>query len=383
MSFKKIIKKVPWLRQPAKIAYDGLRESRANKKIKDFLINEMPFTRECPANFEVGHEPTIRCNLECKMCYQRQTRSLRQAELDAPGVLKIYQNIAPKTSEIKIVGGEPLMRQDLIELIEFWSQKNIPVAIQTNLTLITPSFVEKLKKFKNVKAFLTSLDGPAEIHNAVRGVPNAFERLTRAIKLIKQEMPSTEISIFSMILIDDSLAQAYQVCTIAKNLGIGSVQFLFEQVNTAANVADSQKMLAKNLGWSKSDYRINTQVRENIFVGADTNKIKNDLQALRRYGAKIGCFANFVPHNFYKNLDVYFGLKEKRIFCNKLLSPQVRIVQTGDVVWCDILERSFGNLTQILLKEIWLSRDYQNFRKFIKENSLPICRRCCKAFYVD
>jgi MoaA/NifB/PqqE/SkfB family radical SAM enzyme len=383
MAVKKIIKKVPWLRLPAKFIFDELRERQAQEKITIFLKNELPYLKKCPANFEIGHEPTIRCNLECRMCYQRQTRSMREAELGTRDVLKIYQNIESHTDEIKIVGGEPLMRQDIIELVEFWSQRNVPVAIQTNLTLVTPMFVEKLKKFKNIKAFLTSLDGPEEIHNAVRGVPNAFERLVKSAKLIRQEMPETEISIFSMILVDNTLDGVYRVCDIAKSLGIGSVQFLFEQVNTPASVLDSQRALKENLGWNKDDYRINTQVRDNLFQKSDTLKIKSELQKLRRYGAKIGCFVNFVPYNFYKNLDVYFGQNEKRIFCTKLLSPQMRIVQTGDVVWCDILEHSFGNLTKSKLQDIWLSHDYQVFRNFLKNNSLPICRRCCKAVYIN
>ncbi len=383
MTLKKIIKKVPGLRLPAKLIYDDLRERKIQRSAKNFLEKDLHFSTECPANFEVGHEPTIRCNMECKMCYQRQTRAAREAELGTADVLKIYQNIQDKTNEIKIVGGEPLMRQDIVELVGFWEKKNIPVAIQTNLTLVTPSFVEKLKKFKNIKAFLTSLDGPEEIHNAVRGVPNAFSRLVSAVKILRSQMPDVEVSIFSMILFDNTLSGVYRVCDIAKNLGIGSVQFLFEQVNARASVEDSQKMLNEHLGWSPDSYRINTQIRENVFESVDPEKIKNELKKLRSYGAKIGCFANFVPYNFYKNLDVYLGLNEKRIFCTKLLNPQIRIVQTGDVVWCDILERSFGNLTKAKLQDIWLARDYQAFRNFLKNNSLPICRRCCKAVYID
>lgn len=380
---KKIVKKIPWLRYPAKLAYDGRRERKAQVKIKDFLKKNLPFTQDCPEKFEVGHEPTIRCNLECKMCYQRQTRALRQTELDTQAVLKIYDMIAGKTSEIKIVGGEPLVRQDIVGLIEFWDKKNVPIALQTNLTMVSESLVAKLKQFKNLRAFLTSLDGPKEIHDAVRGVPGSFERLVGAVVKIRREMLQTEVSIFSMILVDNSLEGVYRVCDIAKNLGIGSVQFLFEQVNTIANVGDTQRILETDLGWRKEDYRINTQVRENLFAGSSSEKIKNDLKKLRRYGATIGCFANFVPYNFYNNLDVYLGVKEKKIFCTKLLNPQIRIVQAGDVVWCDILERSFGNLKEMSLADIWLSKDYQAFRKFLKENSLPVCRRCCKAVYVD
>ena len=88
------------------------------------------------------------------------------------------------------------------------------------------------------------------------------------------------------------------------------------------------------------------------------------------------CFVNFVPFNYYKNLDKYLGVKKTRAFCHKLLVPELRINQTGDVIWCDVIEKSFGNLLEKAPDEIWLSPEYQKFRKHLFEKD---CRYAIDA----
>ena len=381
---KNLIRKIPFLSFILKVVYDWRHGKKLMAKVVRFRrAGALPYANEAPSCWGVGHEPTIRCNLRCKMCYQAQTRNLRQSELSTLDIFKIYEKLRGKVREIKIVGGEPFSRHDILELIKFWDDRETAVSLQTNLTMVNAAMVGELKEFKNIKAVLTSLDGPRDVHDFVRGVPGAFDKMTLAVRLIKQNLPWAEVSIFSTMLLGDNFDNLAQVVDTAKSLGIGSAQFLFEQVNTQKDMQASKEIFEKRLGWQKDSYRINTQVRDEVFGGADIGKIKKQLAELRRYGARSGCYVNLTPLNFYKNLDVYLGLKDKKIFCTKLLSPQLRIVQGGEVVWCDIIEKAFGNLLQKSPEEIWLSEGFQNFRRFLKNGAPPICRRCCKAVYVN
>lgn len=408
MGIKNIIKNTPIINGLAKVFFDERREKKYQNKIRQFLQAPLPYVRDFPEKISLGHEPTIRCNLRCKMCYQGATRNLRQDELATEEIFDVYKKfnfiqqqngdksavrgftgeINPHTSpgmgvkEIKLVGGEPFMRSDILELIKFWDERKTPVSIQTNLTLLTESKVRELAKFKNIKAFLTSLDGPPDIHDLIRGVPGAFQKMVQSVKLIHKHMSWAEVSIFSTMLFGENDKYLYRVCEIAKELGIYSVQFLFEQYNSPEDILKTQNILAEVLGWDAAGYRINTQVKKGLLSGTSAPEIEKNLINLQKFGYKIKCFANFTPYNFYKNLEIYFGQRDNRIFCTKLLNPELRIIQTGDVVWCDIIEKSFGNLTKKSPQEIWLSADYQAFRSFLKENSLPICRRCCKAVYI-
>lgn len=383
-NIKIFIRKLPFIAGFTKRIYDSWLENMMRQRVKKFLVlSKLPFTDRAPVIYSVGHEPTMRCNLRCKMCYQGQTRAQRGEELTTEEVLIVYGKLKGRVEDIKLVGGEPMVRQDIFELISFWNGAGVGVILQTNCTLISQENISKLKELKNVTDVLTSLDGPKSVHDAIRGVPGTFERLKESIRLIRQEMPQVPITVFATVLINDNLDRFFELIDTANKLGLGTINVLFEQVYSRGDIEQAREKF-KLWGWENGEgYRLNTQERSPIF-NADLNirKIKKQLAKIRNYGIKKGCFVNFTPFNFYKNLEQYFQQDgSKRVFCLKLLQPELRINQKGDVVWCDVIEKSFGNLLEKTPDEIWLSPEYQNFRKLLLNQSLPICSRCCKAFY--
>jgi hypothetical protein len=153
-------------------------------------------------------------------------------------------------------------------------------------------------------------------------------------------------------------------------------------------------MFKQIFDWEEGQYRLNTQIRQPLFPeGFSAQEFKKKLSAVRKYGFKKGCFVNFVPFDYYLHPERYIagGLASPkpgeggtgRAFCLKLLAPELRINQKGEVIWCDVIEKSFGSLLEKTPDEIWLSPEFQKFRKFLHKNSFPICRRCCKANYVN
>lgn len=379
--FKKIIRRIPVAAGFSKFFYDWKNENILQRKIKKFLkAGRLPFSKEAPKEYRLAYEPTIRCNLKCQMCYQGQTRALRRQELSTQESLKVFEKLKDKVKTVKLIGGEPMVRDDIFEFIAFWDKAGKKIILHSNLTLLDDKKIEILKKFKNVKDILTSIDGPKEVHDTVRGVPGSFEKMKKSISLIKEKMPNIPITVFGMMLIPDNLSKLRELIDVAKSLGIGTINILFEQVYSSEDKKKAQKIFKEVFGWEEGEYRLNTQIREPIFPpDLDVKKLKKELAEIRRYGIKKDCFVNFVPFNYYKNLDNYLGLKKSRVFCHKLLSPELRVNQTGDVIWCDVIEKSFGNLLEKSPDEIWLSEDYQKFREFLFKNSLPICHRCCKA----
>jgi len=382
---KKIIRKIPGLSGTAKVFYDWRQEKRLMSRVNSFLKKDsLPFKDIAPSKYSVGYEPTIRCNLRCKMCYQGENRNLRQAELGKEETLSVFEKLKDKTEEIKLVGGEPFARQDILELIAFWDRAKKRIILQTNCTLINDANIVNIKDFKYVSDILTSLDGPQEVHDAIRGVPGAFDKLKRALNLIHIYRPDISFTVFATMLIHDNLDKLFELVDTAKKLGLGTINILFEQVYSSANLGQVQDIFKNVFGWAVGqDYRLNTQIRQPIFP-PDLNlpAIKKKLAAVRRYGLKRGCFVNFTPFNYYQHLEHYFGQKEGKVFCLKLLEPELRINQQGEVIWCDIIEKSFGSLLNHTPDEIWLSPEYQKFRQYLFKQSFPICSRCCKAVYI-
>src|SRR3989344_264177 len=381
---QKIIRKIPVVSGFSKIVYDWINERKLQKRIQTFFkAGKLPFSKKAPDEYRLAYEPTIRCNLKCKMCYQGQTRALRRQELNTNDSFKIFEKLKDKVKTIKLIGGEPTVRDDIFEIISYWDKAGKKIILHSNLTLLDDKKIETFKKFENVRDILTSIDGPKEVHDAVRGVPGSFEKMKKAVSMVKEKMLNVPITVFAMMLISDNLSKLKDLIDIAKEIGIGTINVLFEQVYSAEDKEESQKIFKNVFGWNESEYRLNTQIRNPVFPqGIDAQKIKQELAEIRLYGMKKGCFVNFVPFNYYKNLDKYLGLKKTKTFCLKLLSPELRVNQTGDVIWCDVIEKSFGNLLEKSPDEIWLSDDYQKFREYLFKNSLPICYRCCKASYL-
>lgn len=372
MFAKKIIKKLPFFGAFSKIIYDSRREKSLDKKIKNFLAKkELPFADKAPDKYSVGYEPTIRCNLKCKMCYQGQTRALRRNELSANETIGVFGKLKNRIKEIKMVGGEPFVRDDIFNLISFWDKEGERIILQTNLTLLGERGAEKLKNYKNVQDVLTSLDGSPVVHDAVRGVPGSFDKLKKSIVNLKKYRPDVPITIFATMLLNDDFDNLFTLVDTVKELGISTVNVLFEQVYSQEEVDAAKKAFEKEFGWKENEYRLNTQIRNPSFGPfLKTNDVLKKLKKLRRYGFAKKCFVNFVPFNYYKNVDVYLGNKKAKSFCLKLLAPELRINQTGDVIWCDVIEKSFGNLTDKTPDEIWTSEDYQKFRKRLFEKEI-------------
>jgi MoaA/NifB/PqqE/SkfB family radical SAM enzyme len=384
IKFKKNIKKIPVVSGLAKLVYDWRQEKKLRKKVDDFLAaGSLPHTNIAPPQYIVGYEPTIRCNLKCKMCYQGQTRALRRNELNTSEVIEIFEKLRKKTAAIKLVGGEPMVRDDILELLNFWHKSNTRTILQTNCTLIGVNNVKTIKQLTNITDVLTSLDGPPELHDSIRGVPGAFDKLKQAIELLEENRPDIPVTVFATILPWDNLDNLLRLIDVAKGLKLETLNLIFEQVYSAEEIKAAQNVFTNVFGWLENSYRLNTQSREKLFPdGFDAPKFKKKLREARFYGLKKRCFINFVPFNYYRQPAKYLNGGPGRPFCLKLLAPELRINQTGDVIWCDVIEKSFGNLLEKTPDQIWLSDEYQKFRDYLYRKSLPICRRCCKAMYV-
>ena len=86
---------------------------------------------------------TSKCNLNCSMCYVKMNkeRYLKQnfyedyyRELDSYEVKKIIRSL-PRYSLVTFSGGEPFIREDIMEILEFATKLN-RCSIITNGTLI-------------------------------------------------------------------------------------------------------------------------------------------------------------------------------------------------------------------------------------------------------
>jgi len=125
---------------------------------------------------------TRRCNLKCVHCYSSSQNIRYDDELSTEDGRALIDDLASFGSPVILFsGGEPLMRQDLPELLRYAAERGMRAVISTNGTLITE---EKAEIFSHMGLSYVgvSLDGIGEVNDRFRGVPGAFEAAMRGIR---------------------------------------------------------------------------------------------------------------------------------------------------------------------------------------------------------
>lgn len=120
---------------------------------------------------------TFRCNLSCGYCYG-QYFNRKDKDFTTGELLDLIDHLSRMgTRSITLGGGEPLIRDDIGEIIKSIKRNGIECGMNTNGTLI-PNCINKLKYIDMVTV---SLDGPKEMNDANRG-DGSFEKIMAGIE---------------------------------------------------------------------------------------------------------------------------------------------------------------------------------------------------------
>lgn len=137
---------------------------------------------------------TKRCNLRCKHCAISEEASEELTTEEGFGLIED----AAKFGHVKFgfTGGEPLLREDIYDLIEYASSFDMQVVMATNGTLITNDVAKRLKKAGLERAAI-SIDGFGTAHDEFRGLNGAFESSLRGMKICEEE--GLAVQLFTMV----------------------------------------------------------------------------------------------------------------------------------------------------------------------------------------
>ncbi|WP_242417914.1 mycofactocin radical SAM maturase, partial [Frankia sp. CpI1-P] len=138
------------------------------------------FARGLAAPICLTWELTYACNLACRHCLsssgRRDPRELTTAECRA--VIDELERM--QVFYVNIGGGEPTVRADFWELVDYATAHHVGVKFSTNGVRITPEVATRLAASDYVDVQI-SLDGAtAEVNDAVRG-PGSYDTAVRAM----------------------------------------------------------------------------------------------------------------------------------------------------------------------------------------------------------
>ncbi len=147
-------------------------------KIKNFFGEELPLA----ATIRL----TKSCNFRCPHCYVDAGCPLKN-ELTLTEIKSIVDQLVKlKIFYVFYTGGEPFLRKDISEILNYTHKKGIGISISSNGAILSKDILEKVKDIP-FTLFQISLDGTKKIHDSIRG-EGSWEKAIKAIKLAKSTL---------------------------------------------------------------------------------------------------------------------------------------------------------------------------------------------------
>ncbi len=321
----------------------------------------------------VVFEPTMRCNLHCKMCYINFPSMIKctKNELTINQIKEVINKFPKTIKKMNFTGGEPFLREGMVEILEYINSKNIKIAISTNLTLLNENVIKELKEkgiLKNI-FFSTSIDGSREIHDKIRG-KGKFDLLKNNTKLL-QEYGSNVHQVTSVIQ-EDNLDNLKDIVNILKELGIKNLQLEYEYMVNKESLEIASKTLNTNL----ESFPIN--VKKSLKPNYSLEKLKKVILDVEKAAKEANINLGYFPNNFAEYIKDYYNSTyrtSKKNYCKHM--KMIRINPQGDVVWCFMIRTKLGNLIEQSFDDIWYSEKMKEFRRNLTKNNLtPLCDSC-------
>lgn len=134
-------------------------------------------------------ECTLGCNLSCRHCGSDCAKDVSASEMPLEDFLPVLDEIAqhqdPATVMVSTVGGEPLVRKDIVECGREIKRRGFQWGLVTNGYLLDEKMMDAIAQ-AGVDSIAIDIDGPSAQHNWLRCNIHSFDRAMRAIKLMKE-----------------------------------------------------------------------------------------------------------------------------------------------------------------------------------------------------
>ena len=252
-------------------------------------------------------ELTYACNLQCVHCLsssgQRDPRELSTAE--AKRVLDELRDL--QVFYINIGGGEPMVRRDFFELVEYSVNSGIGVKFSTNGAFIDTEKARRLAAMDYLDIQI-SLDGVDEATNdAVRGAGSYRMARTAMDNLAAAGFGPFKISV---VVTRHNVPQLDQFKALADSYG---AQWRITRLRPAGRGADSWHELHPTLGQQREIYDWLMKAGDNVLTGDSffhLNALGDPLPGLNMCGAgRVVCLIDpigdvyacpFVIHDEFK-----------------------------------------------------------------------------------
>lgn len=298
-------------------------------------------------------EVTLRCNAKCEHCGSNCGYEQSKDEINAENLKLALKNIADNYKAediiINVTGGEPLMRQDLFDIMDYANKLGFHWGMTSNGMLINDEILKKMND-TNMETISISIDGLKDTHDSFRKVPGSFDRIISNIKKL-QNVPSIKIVQVTTVANKKNLHELEGIYELMKKTGIISWRVL--NVDPIGRAKNNSDILLDNDEYKYLYSFIKRKRNENIM------------------NVEFGC-SHFLGIELEKELrDTYYTCLTGITIAS--------ILSNGDISVCPNVSRRpefiQGNIKKDSFVDIW-----ENEFKLFRQNERTICKECknCK-----
>lgn len=290
---------------------------------------------------------TYRCDSRCNMC------NIWQLEPGMELAPAEYRKLPRTLRDVNITGGEPFLREDIVELVRVIDEHcNHPrIVISTNgfqRRRIMHAAPELMRIGRRV-GLAVSIDGIGDIHNEIRGMPGGFDM---AIETLKQ----------------------------LKRIGYRNVRVAFTAQSSNVKHLGAVYDLSRQFG-----YQFTTSVAQNseFYFATEANQqvasgeLERELQYVMRKELLSFSPKRWLRAYFYTGVVRYNVCGERMIGC-RAGRDSFFVDPAGKVYPCLTLNREMGDLSEQSFENIWRSENARRIRRAVDACSEP-CWMICTA----
>lgn len=322
---------------------------------------------------EIGNLPIVvlaphnQCNCRCVMCdiwRIKESRQLTPDDLERQ--ISSFRELGVRWAVF--TGGEPQLNSNLFTLAQMLRAEGIRVTLLTAGLLLESQAEEVAARIDDV---IVSLDGPPAVHNRIRRVPDAFERIDRGVKRLREFR--TDIQICARCTVQKENHSLLRATTAAaKEIGLNSISFLGADLTSAA--------FNRTEGWPpERQERVALSAPEVEALEAEIESLIREYKTELDSGFVVESAAKLrrIVHYFRAQLGLVDHVAPR---CN---APWVSAVveASGDVRPC-FFHAAIGNTHQATLREIVNGPAALRFRSTLDVTTNPICKSCVCSLHV-
>lgn len=308
---------------------------------------------------------TLRCNAKCAMCALTELLNNRDEELSLEQYRIFIESCVKFRPGFVLYGGEPFLRNDILDIIEIIKKHKLSCGVFTNGILLNKNILKEIIRLQ-LNFVVFSVYGPRDIHDRIVGINGAYDKLIENMAFLKEQRAKTSIIIHCTVS-EQNIRYLDKLADISQydKVRFGHLTFFTD--------ADKKKA-AEELKYLFPQDRIELK----SFI-LNPDKILTEQFIDNLFIVKAKKEASFTPEldideikNWY---SCDFKTRRKCIFVWR----GVFIAPNGDVYPCmGNFYYRMGNILKDNLLDIWNSEKYIAFRSMLRKRIFSACARCCR-----